>query len=114
MVFSIFGVLQTALGSAPVAATPGATPSLQVAANPCAAKNPCNPCGASNPCGPCGAAAAPVELTTAEAVAVYNCLKGEMKSAYAKSDNKYASVFLNWKTMRNSPMCRGPMANATC
>jgi hypothetical protein len=52
--------------SAPVAATPGATLSVQVA---------------SNPCGPCGAAAAPVELTTAEAVAVYNCLKDEMKSA---------------------------------
>ena len=102
--------------SAPVAATPGATPSVQVAANPCAAKNPCNPCaaknpcnpcGASNPCGPCGAAAAPVELTTAEAVAVYNCLKGEMKSAYAKSGNKYASVFLNWKNYAKQPYVSG-------
>ena len=58
-------------------------------ANPCAAKNPCNPCGL------CGAAAAPVELTTTEATAIYDCLKGEMKSAYAKSGNKYAKVFLN-------------------
>ena len=32
--------------SAPVAANPGETPSVQVAANPCAAKNPCYPCAA--------------------------------------------------------------------
>jgi len=65
--------------------------------NPCAAANPCNPCGAANPCNPCGAAAAAVELTAAEAKAVQDCLSGEMKSAYAKSGNKYAAVFLNWK-----------------
>jgi hypothetical protein len=52
------------------------------AANPCAAKNPCaaaNPC---NPCNPCAAAAADVELTEAEAVALFDCLMPVMKKAY--------------------------------
>ena len=70
--------------------------------NPCAAKNPCNPCGA-NPCGPCGA----VELTTAEANAVYDCLKGKIKSAYAKSFNKYAKIFLNRKNYAKQPYISG-------
>jgi hypothetical protein len=58
-------------------------------------------------CGPCGAAAAPAELTTAEANAVYDCLKGEMKSAYAKSGNKYAKIFLNWKNYAKQPYISG-------
>jgi hypothetical protein len=58
--------------SVPAVANDGAKPVAQIAANPCAAKNPCNPCGANpcNLCGPCGAAVAPVELNTAEANAV--------------------------------------------
>jgi hypothetical protein len=67
--------------SVPAVANDGAKPVAQIAANPCAAKNPCNPCAAKNPCnpcganpcnlcGPCGAAVAPVELNTAEANAV--------------------------------------------
>lgn len=75
--------------------------------NPCAAKNPCNPCGAANPCNPCGAAAAAPELTTAEATAVYDCLKAEMRTAYAKSGNKYAAVFLNWKNFAKQPYVSG-------
>ena len=58
-------------------------------------------------CGPCGAAAALAELTTAEANAVYDCLKGEMKSAYAKSGNKYAKIFLNWKNYAKQPYISG-------
>ena len=58
-------------------------------------------------CGPCGAAAAPAELTTAEANAVYDCLKGEMKSAYAKSGNKYAKIILNWKNYASQPYISG-------
>lgn len=80
-----------------------ANPAAQVAQNPCAAKNPCNPCATKNPCAgknpcnpcaaknsrnPCAAAEAP-ELTTAEATVVYDCLKGEMRTAYARSGNKY-------------------------
>ena len=56
--------------------------------NPCAASacNPCNPCAASacNPCNPC-AAGEPAELTSAEARAAYECVKGSMDAGYAKS-----------------------------
>ncbi len=67
-----------------------ANPCNPCAANPCAAKspcNPCNPCAAANPCNPCNpcAAAAAVELTDAEAAAAYNCIKGKLKTGYAKS-----------------------------
>ena len=65
--------------------------------NPCAAKkcNPCNPC-AANACNPCAAGSASVELTDAEAVAVYDCLLKELKAAYAKSDNKIAMSYTAW------------------
>ena len=70
--------------------------------NPCAAKNPCNPCGASNPCNPCGAAAE-VKLSKAEALAVYNCLKGEMQAAYAKSGNLWAKWYSHWGKASTQP-----------
>lgn len=67
--------------------------------NPCAAKNPCNPCAAANPCNPCNpcAAAAPVELSEAEAKAAYDCIIGEMRAAYAKSGLAVATDYAGWK-----------------
>ena len=71
--------------------------------NPCAAKkggNPCNPCAAkkgANPCNPCGAAAQSTELTPCEAKKAYQCLKGEMQAAYAKSGNPIARAYAKWK-----------------
>lgn len=70
--------------------------------NPCAAKNPCNPCAATNPCNPCGAAAE-VKLSNAEALAVYDCLKGEMKTAYAKSGNLWAKWYSYWGKASTQP-----------
>jgi len=61
---------------------PSAAKNPCAAANPCAAKNPCaaaNPC---KPCNPCAASATDVELTEAEAVALYDCLMPMMKKAY--------------------------------
>ena len=70
--------------------------------NPCAAANPCNPCAACNPCNPCGAGGN-AELTDAEAVKVYECLSGEMKSAYAKSDHPVAKNFLSYRRYSTQP-----------
>ena len=75
--------------------------------NPCAAKkacSPCNPCAASacNPCSPCGGAK-PVELTTAEARSVYDCLLGEMKSGYAKSGMATARLYTGWDNYATQP-----------
>ena len=58
--------------------------------NPCAAKggcNPCSPCGPCNPCNPCNpcGAGAAVELSFAEATAVYDCVKGSLKQGYGMS-----------------------------
>ena len=71
------------------------------AANPCAAKkacNPCNPCGGCNPC-----AVEPPVLTNAEASAVYNCLKEDIRKAYLKSDSPIARDFRQWKRFSLSP-----------
>ena len=77
--------------------------------NPCAAKNPCNPCGAKNPCNPCNpcGAGAAVKLTAAEASSVYNCLRGEMKTAYGKSGNKYAGAYAKWTVFSKQPYVSG-------
>jgi len=64
--------------------------------NPCAAANPCNPCAAANPCNPCAAGAA-VELTNAEAVAAYDCVTGQMRSAYGKSGDATAAGYTGWR-----------------
>ncbi|MHA1538672.1 MAG: cytochrome P460 family protein, partial [Alphaproteobacteria bacterium] len=64
--------------------------------NPCAAKNPCNPCGAKNPCNPCAASEA-AELTPTEAKKAYDCMKGGMRAAYAKSGDKIAQAYGTWK-----------------
>lgn len=78
--------------------------------NPCAAKNPCNPCAASNPCNPCSAAG-PVELTDAEAVKVYDCLAKELKTAYAKSDNKVAVSYASFSRYSRQPYVSGTHGN---
>jgi len=72
-------------------------------ANPCAARNPCNPCAAKAPCNPCGAAASPAELRKSEAVAVYNCLKGEMDAAYGQSGNRFAQSYTQWTVFNAQP-----------
>lgn len=83
------------------------SPVVRTAQNPCAAKNPC---AAGNPC----AAAAPVELTAAEAKAVYACLRGEMEAGYARSGNKHAKAFVDWKQFATQPYAtsRRPTARA--
>jgi hypothetical protein len=64
--------------------------------------NPCNPCAAKktggnpcNPCNPCGASEAP-EVSPAEAQAVYNCLQGDMKKAYAKAGLRQVAGYTSW------------------
>ena len=42
-----------------------------------------------------------------EARTVYNCLKGDMKTAYAKSGNIWAKWFLQWKNFSNQPYVSG-------
>ena len=97
-------------GCNPCAAKRGCNPcAAKRGCNPCAAKRACNPCAAKracNPCNPCGAAAE-VKLSTAEAKAVYNCLKGDMKTAYAKSGNLWAKWFLHWKKFSKQPYVSG-------
>lgn len=89
------------------AATRCVVPRLNAAAaaNPCAAKrpcspsaakNPCNPCAAKNPCNPCSASPA-VELTDAEANAVYDCILSDMKAAYAKAGMPVAKNYAEWQ-----------------
>jgi len=67
--------------------------------NPCAAKkrgcNPCNPCAAKNPCNPC-AAGAGAEISSAEAKAVYDCLKPDMVAAYAKAGVAQVKGYSGW------------------
>ena len=90
-------------GCNPCAAKKGCNPcAAKNPCNPCAAKNPCNPCAAKNPCNPCSAAAE-VKLSKAEANALYNCLKGEMKTAYAKSGNLWAKWYSQWAKFSNQP-----------
>lgn len=72
--------------------------------NPCAAKTASNPCGGANPCGggnPC--AVEPPMLTVAEASAVYDCLKDDIRRAYLKSDNPVAREFRGWMRFSISP-----------
>ena len=65
-------------------------------ANPCAAATPCSPCAAANPCNPCGAGAA-AKLTNAEAAAAYDCVTGQMNSAYGKSGDATAAGYTGWR-----------------
>ena len=74
--------------------------------NPCAAKNPCNPCGACNPCNPCGAGGS-AEISAADAKAVYNCLKGEMRSAYAKAGVGQVAGYQKWLNVASAPYQSG-------
>jgi hypothetical protein len=49
-----------------------------------------------------------VELSDVEAVALYDCLMGEMQTAYAKSDDASAKAYASWK-----PYSRLPYVSAT-
>ncbi len=78
--------------------------------NPCAAKNPCNPCAAANPCNPCAAnpcnpcaAGAGVEVTEAEAKAVYDCLIGEMTAAYERAGLQVVGDYTTWSNFARVP-----------
>jgi hypothetical protein len=89
-------------GCNPCAAKKGCNPcAAKKGCNPCAAKKGCNPCAAKkgcgpcNPCNPCGGAAA-AELTEAEAAKAYDCLLGEMRTAYGKSKSPTAKNYLNF------------------
>ncbi len=77
------------------------------ACNPCAAKKGGNPCAAKNPCG----AAAEVKLSKAEAVALYDCLKGEMKASYAKSGNLWAKSYSQWARFSTQPYAAATHGN---
>ncbi len=73
--------------------------------NPCATANPCSPCAAGSPCSPCNPCAAgePAELTTAEAVAAYDCLIGDMRAAYAKSNDRNAVSYASFRRYSTQP-----------
>ena len=70
--------------------------------NPCAAKKACNPCIPCNPCNPCGAAEAP-EISGAEATAAYNCMRSEMRVAYAKAGVAKVRGYQKWVNVANAP-----------
>ena len=98
------------------------------AVNPCAAQNPCNPCGvakptnhvqrcavprlassnpcnpraAKNPCNPCAAVDAP-ELSAAEALAAYNCIKETLVKGYAKANLSEIGGYTDWLNVATSP-----------
>ena len=73
--------------------------------NPCATANPCSPCAAGSPCSPCNPCTAgePAELTTAEAVAAYDCLIRDMRAAYAKSDDPNAISYVSFRRYSTQP-----------
>ncbi len=73
--------------------------------NPCAAAKACNPCAAAkacNPCNPC-AAAASVELTNAEAVALYDCLKPVMTKSYKGGKHWAATRWAGFTRVSTQP-----------
>lgn len=78
----------------PGAASAGAAPIRVAQANPCAPK--------AAACGPCGAAA-PVELTPAQAEAAYACLKAELAKAYASSGDPAAMAYAAWPRFSAQP-----------
>ncbi|MGB7206583.1 MAG: cytochrome P460 family protein, partial [Anderseniella sp.] len=77
--------------------------------NPCAAKkacNPCNPCAAKaacNPCNPCAASAADVELTSDEAIALYDCLKPVMAKSYRGGEHWAATKWSKFTKVSTQP-----------
>jgi len=76
--------------------------------NPCATANPCNPCAAvnpcaaQNPCNPCAAVDAP-ELSAAEALAAYNCIKETLVKGYAKANLSEIGGYTDWLNVATSP-----------
>ncbi len=77
--------------------------------NPCAAKKcgPCNPCkanacGPCGPCGPCGASKN-AKITNAEAVKAYDCVKGALQAAYAKSGLAMAKIYSQYARFNTVP-----------
>ena len=86
----------------PCAAKKACNPCAAKACNPCAAKNPCNPCAAANPCNPCGGAPV-VKISDAEARVVYDCLRTEMKAAYAKVGMDTVAGFMGWSNVATVP-----------
>ncbi len=73
--------------------------------NPCAAAK-CNPCSPCNPCNPCAAGEA-VEITPEEAVAVYDCLLKDLKSAYAGSGPAAVKTYHLWPRYNTAPYVSG-------
>jgi len=73
--------------------------------NPCAAAKACNPCAAAkacNPCNPC-AAAASVELTSEEAVVLYDCLKPVMAKSYTGGKHWAATKWKGFTRVSTQP-----------
>ena len=101
----------------PCAANPCNPCNPCAAVNPCAANpcNPCNPCAAANPCGPCNpcspcnpcAAGGAVEISDAEALEVYDCVKGYMQEAYGVADDPNAGSYLGWWRYSTGPYPSG-------
>jgi len=59
----------------------------------------------------CTAPAAKDELTDEQIVEVYECIKGELREGYAKSDNAWASDYVNWGATATRPAAPGPHGN---
>ena len=58
------------------------------------------PSAAKNPCGPCGTAPV-IEMSAAEAIVAYACIRGELVTGYAKSGDHYASSYQNNDTIQH-------------
>ena len=84
----------------------GCNPCNPCAAAKCGGCNPCNPCGGCNPCNPCGAGGG-VELTDAEADAAYDCIKAQVRAAFANSDIPGAVDYMDWTSYNTVPYTSG-------
>ena len=59
----------------------------------------------------CTAPAAKDDLTDEQIVEVYECIKDELRAGYAKSDNPWASDYVNWGDTATRPAAPGPHGN---
>ncbi|MEM9280056.1 MAG: cytochrome P460 family protein [Pseudomonadota bacterium] len=59
----------------------------------------------------CVAPAAKDDLTDEQIIEVYECIKADLRAGYAKSDNSWASDYVNWGETATRPAAPGPHGN---
>ena len=59
----------------------------------------------------CTAPAARDDLTDEQIVEVYECIKDELRAGYAKSENPWATDYVNWGATATRPAAPGPHGN---